>query len=167
MPPLLIILLFLHIAAAIIAFGPSYSFPLIMGMAAREPEHRVFAVRLNLAISEKVALPLAVSTGITGVLMIIVGNFPITLWLVLAILLYLGLLSYSFFVQLPLSRQVLAEMGKARGQMATASGARVGGAPAGPPPELAAMVRRSQQGGMGMGAVLLVIVALMVAKPTL
>lgn len=167
MPPLLIILVFLHIAAAIIAFGPAFSVPLMLGMAAREPEHRAFTLRLNLAISEKVTLPLAISMGITGVLMIIVGNIAIALWLVLAILLYLGLVSYSILIQLPLSRQILAEMGRARGQMATAPGSRLGGAPPGPPPEVAAMVRRSRLGGMAMGIVTLVIVALMVAKPTL
>jgi hypothetical protein len=38
MPSLFIILLFLHVAAAIVAFGPSYVTPLVMKMVAEEPE---------------------------------------------------------------------------------------------------------------------------------
>lgn len=170
MPSLLIVLLFLHIAAAILAFGPTYMFPLTMRMAAAEPEHRAFVSRVNLAISEKVTLPLGISMGVTGVLMIFVGNIPVALWLQLAIVLYLGLVGYSFFVQMPLSRRLLAEMGRVRGPMATGAGARPGGssaAPGGPPPEFLAMVRRAQLGGMAIGIVTLIIVALMVWKPTL
>jgi hypothetical protein len=46
-PSLFIILLFLHVAAAILAFGPSYTTPMVMKMVAEEPEHRSFVSRMN------------------------------------------------------------------------------------------------------------------------
>jgi hypothetical protein len=181
------LLLFLHISAAILAFGPSYTIPLTAGMAAHEPEHRNFVARMNLMISTRVTLPLAITMGITGGLIVIVGHIPVTLWLQVAIVLYLGLLAYSYFVQIPLSRRIIAEMSKARGPLPSppvtppadapgsppvgptprAPAGAPAGPPPGPPPEVAAMIRRNKLGGMGMGVVTLIIVALMVWKPTL
>ena len=177
------LLLFLHISAAIIAFGPSYTIPLTARMAATEPEHRNFLARMNLMISTRVTFPLALTMAITGGLMVIVGHIPVTLWLQVAIVLYVGLLAYSYFVQIPLSRKIIAEMSKARPPLpaaaATPPAAAPGTAPvgptpvapvpppAGPSPALAAMIQRVKLGGMAMGVVTLVIVALMVWKPTL
>jgi hypothetical protein len=176
-------LLFLHIATAIIAFGPSYMIPLTARMAAQEPEHRGFVARMNLMVASRVTLPLALTMALTGGLMVVVGHIPVTLWLQLGILLYLGLLAYSWFVQIPLTRRIVDEMSKARGApstpSATAPAAAPGatpvgptpraaaGVPAGPPPELMAMVKRARLGGTAMGVVTLIIVALMVWKPTL
>ena len=42
---LLTLFLFLHVGAAIIAFGPTFAFPVIGGMAAKEPMHGNFAIR--------------------------------------------------------------------------------------------------------------------------
>ena len=161
------LLLFLHISAAIIAFGPSYTIPLTARMAATEPEHRTFLARMNLMISTRVTCPLALSMGITGALLIIVAHIPVTLWLQVAIVLYVGLLAYSYFVQIPLSRRILARCPRrARLTDPARDAARdcarvtsVGptpiappGAPAGPPPEVAAIIRRNdRRHGHGRG----------------
>ena len=66
----LAILLFQHVGGAIIAFGPTFTFPLIGAMGGREPQHVNFALRLAEAIEMRFVLPLAVFQGVTGVLLI-------------------------------------------------------------------------------------------------
>ncbi|MEA2555844.1 MAG: hypothetical protein QOI60_1175, partial [Actinomycetota bacterium] len=44
-------LLFLHIMAAIVAFGPTFVFPIIMGMARKDPAHMEFGVKVIHAIA--------------------------------------------------------------------------------------------------------------------
>ena len=52
--------LFLHILGAIVAFGPTFTFPIIGAMGGREPMHANFATRISYRISERVVLPLAI-----------------------------------------------------------------------------------------------------------
>ena len=66
----LLILLFLHIMGAIIAFGPPFSFMILGPMSGREPSHTNFALRYQEAVSKRLILPLAVFQGVTGVLLI-------------------------------------------------------------------------------------------------
>lgn len=156
MPSVFVILLFLHVAAAIIAFGPSYSTPLVMRMVAAEPEHRGFVSRMNLTISRKVTMPLALSMGLTGVLMIWERNYPLQPWLILAIVLYVFLVAWSLLVQQPGSQQIIDQM----------AALRASGAPPGPPPpEVERLIKRTRRGGKMLGVVTLMIVALMIWKP--
>lgn len=152
------ILLFLHVAGAIIAFGPTFSFPLMQRIAAGQPGQRLFVGQLSLAITDRITIPVAISMGITGVLMVITTSYPVRAWLMVAVVLYLALLGYSIFVARPLVKRLLAAM-----QQAPPPGAAP--APAGPPPEVMEMARRARLNGMLMGAGVLVIVALMVWKP--
>jgi hypothetical protein len=41
------ILLPIHILTAIVAFGPNFAMPIIARMAAQEPQHGLFALRLT------------------------------------------------------------------------------------------------------------------------
>jgi hypothetical protein len=54
------IFLFLHVMGAIVAFGPTYSFPIIGKMAGEEPQHANFAARMNVKIAGQRVEPLAV-----------------------------------------------------------------------------------------------------------
>jgi hypothetical protein len=150
------ILLFLHVAAAIVAFGPSYSTPLVMRMVAAEPEHRGFVSRMNLTVSRKVTTPLAISMGVTGVLMMWERSYPLQPWLAIAIVLYVFLVGWSLLVQQPGSQRIIDGMAARR-----ASGA----APGPPPPEIAALISRTKLGGKMLGVVTMVILALMIWKP--
>lgn len=156
MPSLFTILLFLHVAAAIVAFGPSYTVPVMMGMLATEPEHRGFVSRMNLAISRRVTTPLSISMGVTGVLMMWVTDYPLRPWLALAIALYLALVGWSILVQQPASQRIIDAMAALRA---------AGGPPGPPPPEVAALIQRTRLGGKVLGVITMVILALMIWKP--
>src|SRR5215207_8098899 len=119
--------LFAHIMGAIIAFGPSFSMPLIGAMGGREREHAGFAVRLQERLSKGQILPLALVQGVTGVALIVTGNVDVMAkaWLLVAIVLYLIAIGYAIFVQTPTVRKLVAM---------TSGGPPAGGPPAGGPP---------------------------------
>lgn len=158
MPSLFIILLFLHVAAAILAFGPSYTTPMVMKMVAEEPEHRSFVSRMNLAVSRKITTPLAISMGVTGALMIWERNYPLLPWLIVSIVLYLFLVGWSLLVQQPSSQRIIDRMAELRAS----------GAPPGPPPaDVVALITRTRRGGKMLGVLTMVILALMIWKPAI
>lgn len=158
-------LLFIHVLGAIIAFGPSFSFPIIGAMGGHEPQHANFATRVTLEITDKRVEPLAVLQGITGLGLIWTGGINLfeTRWLLVAITLYLVALVFALFVQRRNVKRIV-ELSSGPGP-APAGATALGAAPAGPPPELLARVRQVQLGGMFLGLLIVVIAALMVLKP--
>ena len=152
------IFLFLHVMGAIIAFGPSFSFPIIGAMSGKEPQHANFAARILHSIAGQRIEPLAVFQGITGLVLIWLTGFnPFSqLWLGLGIVLYLIALGFAFLVQRPTTIRLVELTSTPPPPGAT-----------GPSPELMATVKKGQQGGMILGLLVLVIVLLMVTKPTL
>lgn len=161
------VLLFAHVLGAIIAFGPTFSFPIIGRMGGGERIHANFATRVSATLSRVQVLPLAIVQGITGVALIVTGNVDLlkSTWLLVAIVLYLIAIGYAIFVQTPTVHRVIA----------MTSGGPLSGAPAdapaggpgagGPPPELMALVKRVQRGGMLLAVLVVSIVFLMVTKP--
>jgi uncharacterized membrane protein len=152
------IFLFLHVMGAIVAFGPTYSFPIIGKLAGREPQHAGFAARVTEAITEQRIIPLAIFQGVTGLVLIwLTGINPFTqLWLGAGIVLYVIALSYALVVQGPTGKRIVE----------LSSSPPPPGA-SGPPPELMAAVQKAQRGGAFLGILILIIVILMVTKPTL
>ncbi len=152
-------LLFLHVVAAIAAFGPTFAFRFIGQMGGAEPQHGNFALRVSETLSNRLVYPIGITLPITGAAMILVLGLNLTdrayWWLDLAIVVYVILYGYSFFVQRKIVEQVI-EMTSAPPPPGAS----------GPPPALLALVKRIQQGGMGLTVGLLVIIFLMVVKPT-
>jgi uncharacterized membrane protein len=150
------VFLFLHVMGAIIAFGPSFSAPIIGKMAGQEPQHANFAARVNDAIARQRIEPLAIFQGITGVALILATGIDLlaTRWLLLGIALYLIALAYALFVQVPTGKKIVE----------LSSSPPPPGA-SGPPPELMAAVQKAQRGGMFLGLLIVLIVILMVTKP--
>jgi uncharacterized membrane protein len=154
--PFLPLLLFLHVMGAILAFGPTFAYSIMGAMAGREPQHANFSARQVEAIGHKLVYPLAIFQGVTGVLLIIASNRDLVTerWLGLAIILYAITLTYALTVQ-RMALHHLIEM------------TSTPPAPGSPPnPEIPATVKRIQRGGMFLGAMVVVIVFLMVVKPT-
>jgi hypothetical protein len=153
-------LLFLHVLAAIVAFGPTFAFRYIGGMGGKEPQHSNFATRVSETISMKLVYPIGITLPITGLGMILVLGLDLSSrsfwWLDLAIVIYVLLYGYSFFVQ----RKIVEEI------ISITSTPPPPGA-SGPPPRLMELVKRTQQAGMGLGIGLVVIIFLMVVKPTI
>ena len=151
-------LLLLHVLGAVVAFGPTFSFSLIGAMAGREPQHANFATRITHAITDRLVIPVAVTMAITGVGMILVAGINLAAaqyrWLDVAIVVYVVVLSYGVLVQ----RRTVERL------IELTSAPPPAGA-SGPPPEVPAVVRRVQLGGMFMGAGIVLILFLMVVKP--
>lgn len=160
--PLLALLLFLHIGGAILAFGPTFTFPIVGPMAGREPPHANFALRFQMKVAQRLIVPLALFQGVTGVLLIwkVGWNVLTNGWLLVSIVIYLGLLTLSFGVGLPNLRRLIEAT-------STPPAPPQPGAPpaSGPPPHIAAMVARGRQIGIIQAAAIVVIVFLMVTKP--
>ncbi len=159
----LAILLFLHVGGAIVAFGPTFVFPVILAMGGKEPQHVNFGLRLVGRISERIVFPLAVFQGVTGVLLIWKAGYNLfaTGWLLLSIILYVISLSISFFVAIPNVRKLIEATSTPPPPPPAGSPP-----PSGPPPHIAAMVKKGRQAGMATAALLVAIIFLMAAKPT-
>ena len=155
-------MLFLHIAGAIVAFGPGFALSIFGAASGREPQHANFVLRAAEIVARRLILPLAIFQGITGVgLVLLEGTELLTKpWLLIAIVLYAIALYIAIGLNLPNLRRLI--------ELTTppAGGPPAGGPPAGgPPPELLDRVAKSRQYGMAMSGLVLVIVFLMVVKP--
>jgi uncharacterized membrane protein len=153
-------LLYLHVLGAILAFGPTFAFPIIGALGGREPQHANFATRAMHTVGNRLVEPLAISMAVTGVGMILVTGRDLAsranLWLVIAIVLYVIALVFSLAIQ---NRNV------ARVISLTSPPPPPGAS--GPPPEVPPLVQRIQRGGIFLMLAVVVIVFLMVVKPQL
>ena len=151
-----LVFLILHVGGAIVAFGPTFAFPLIGSMGGKEPMHANFATRVSEAISDRIVIPLGLFQAVTGAGLIITRGWDLfaTPWLLLAIVLYVIAISTSIFYQRPTVNRVIA----------MTSAPPPPGA-AGPPPELLALIQRIQRTGMVLTVLLVSIIVLMVWKP--
>jgi uncharacterized membrane protein len=152
-------LLFLHVFGAILAFGPTFAFSVMGAMAGKEPQHANFSARQSAAISNRIVYPLAIFQGITGVLLIIAAQIDVQAspWLAIGIVLYLITITYALTVQRNAVHHLID---------LTSTPPPPGTPPGPPPPEVMATVKKVQRGGMFLGLMIVVIVFLMVVKPT-
>jgi uncharacterized membrane protein len=152
-------LLFLHVMGAILAFGPTFAFSIMGGLAGKEPQHANFSARQTALISNRLVYPLAIFQGITGLLLIASGKIDVMSkpWLLIGIVLYLIALIYGLTVQRTALHHVI-EMGSTPPPPGTPPGP--------PPPALLAEIKKVQRGGMLLGTLIVIIVFLMVVKPT-
>ena len=166
MTPLLAVFLFLHVFGAIVTFGPSFVFPILASQVQKAPQHGGFAAVLGEIIEKRIIIPGAIVQGITGVILIVIlGVNPLTdaayRWLVPAIILYLIAIGFAIGVQ---SKNV-AKMVELTSHMPP--GPPPADAPAGPPPEIVATGQALARGGQLLSVLLVLIVILMVVKPTI
>lgn len=153
--------LYAHVLGAIIAFGPTFSLPILGRMGGLERQHANFATRVGLAISKQRIVPLAILQGITGLGLIVTGGIDMSraMWLNIAIVLYLIALGYAIFVQTPTVKAIVA--------LTSGPPPAPGGPPPEPSPVLFPLIRRSQLGGMFLAILIAAIVFLMVVKPAI
>jgi hypothetical protein len=154
------IFLYLHIGGVIVAFGPTIALPFMAAKAATEPMHGNFVLRVTEFLVSRVVEPGAGFVFLMGIGLIWTREWNpfTTLWLALAIILFLITISFSLFVQTPVVKRMIA----------LTSGpppAPAEGAPAGPPPEFVALSKRAAMGGQFMLLMLFSILFLMVFKP--
>jgi len=143
---------FLHVLLATVAVGFNASYGIWLAAAARNPEHQGFALRQIKVLDDRFANPAYTLLLVTGLSMVWVGKLDLaTFWLAAALVLYGVLLVLGVGVYTPtLRRQIrtLQDHGPAS-------------------PEYRALARRGTLVGASLGVVVVVIVFLMVTKPTL
>jgi len=149
-------LLFLHVMGAILAFGPTFAYSIMGAMAGREPQHANFSARQTEAIGNKLVYPLAIFQGISGVLLILATSIDLksATWLAAGIVLYAIALTYALTIQRNALLRLI-ELSSTPPAPGTA-----------PSPEIPATVKKIQRGGMLLGVLIVIIVFLMVTKPT-
>ena len=185
--------LFLHIGAAIIAFGPTFAFPIVGKMGSKDPMHGNFAVRINEAMEDKLVLPFAISMPFTGVFLIWFAHINLTdrtgWWLGIGIVLYAIAITLAVAIQRPLVQKMVrltaggpppgagaggpggpggpggAGAGAPGGPGGAGAGAPGAGRPAGPPPEMLATAKQINRNGQILGILIVVIVLLMGSRP--
>jgi hypothetical protein len=152
--------LFFHIMFAIVAFGPTFVFPLVGVLAGKHPQHVWFALHLNEAIESRLVIPFALTMPVSGTALIIDRHIDLTgsKWLGSAIILYAVALGLALFHQVPMTRRLIR-------MTAGMSAPGPGAAAAGPPPDMARILVRVRAVGMALFVLLFTIVALMIWKP--
>ncbi len=174
------VFLTVHIVTAIVAFGPSFAFPLISRMAAGEPASGLFAARLIHTVERRLILPAALTMPISGGLVVWAEGLDLlsTRWLLVAIIFYISAITFSVLIQVPtVARmvEVLESMNPAPAPVLTAGpGAALAMTAAEvqrPAPardlrlEMARLAARANAGGIVLSMLIVIIVALMVTKP--
>ncbi len=179
MSDLVPLFLTIHILTAIAAFGPSFIFPLIARMAAAEPQHGLFALRLTDKIEKRVVIPLALTMPVSGGLLVWSEgiDLPAAHWLLTAIILYVVAIAFAILIQVrTVDRMIELATELAAGRtalaagpgaaLATAATMRVAGAPD-PAAQMAALGARAARGGIFLTILVVLIVSLMAGKPTI
>ena len=149
----------LHILAALAAFGPTFAFGIIGARGGKEPQHALFATQLVASLSTRLVMPVGLVVLVTGILMIFSADIDLAdnPWLWIALILYVVMYLFSFFVQRRTALAMIEEMKKMTGPPPEGA--------SGPPPQLAPLIKRAQLGGIFLTLLLVTIVVLMVFKP--
>jgi hypothetical protein len=141
-------------------------------MGGKEPMHANFATRVSHAIGDRIVQPVAYTMALTGVGLIwSAGIDPFAAayrWLLVAIAIYVFAVLFAVFVQRRAVMRVIELTGGHGGTSpATPPSPSPDAAGGGPPPALAAAVASVQRNGIVMTLALVVIVFLMIVKPSL
>jgi uncharacterized membrane protein len=141
-----------HILMAIVAVGFNISYGILIRRAAAEPAHLGHVLRSVKFLDDRFANPAYGILFVLGLLMVFIGPYDITdLWVWLAILLFLTVTALGFAVYSPLLRRQIAAV-------------------EGPGPdsdEYQALAGSGARLGALLGGIVVIIVGLMVLKPSL
>ena len=144
------VLRFAHVLLAIVAIGANLTYALWLRIGERHPEHLAYTIRGIRAIDRHVANPAYGLLLVTGLAMTVVSGVPLTQgWLVVALALYVAAALVGYFVFGPVVRRELAALER-------------GGVD---DPEYLRFRGRARRLGILTTTVVLIILALMVAKP--
>jgi uncharacterized membrane protein len=149
---LVTILKFIHILAAIVAVGFNISYAVWIIRAQRDPSHTAFALKGIKFIDDRIANPAYGVLLITGIAMVFLIGYKITtLWIDVALVLFVALIVVAATQYTPTLRN----------QVRLAEGGDTTSA------EFTRLAKRGQLLGQVLGAIVVLILATMVFKPTL
>jgi hypothetical protein len=98
------LVVFVHVVAVIVAFGPTFAFGVIQATAERlHPRSVPFALTVMKRISQGIVIPVAVVVGITGIYQAIDGPFEFDddQWMSIGMTLYFVMLGLALWVYRP------------------------------------------------------------------
>jgi len=143
---------FVHVLAAITAVGANITYGVWLARAARDPAHLPFVLRGVKSLDDRIANPAYGLLLVTGVAMLFAGGPPWTTpWLLSGLILYAVLLALGLGGYTPLLRRQIALL-ESQGPHS---------------PEYENLSRRGTLLGVLISIVVLIIIFLMVTKPTL
>jgi uncharacterized membrane protein len=156
---MLAFLLSVHILAAIIGLGPTFSFAFLGIMSERQPAAARALQETILLISTRLVIPVVVILGLSGVLLVANQHldFAKNPWLGAGIILYVLVLAASIFYQVPTQKKILALLGPGGGP-----GGGTGGLG---DPQVRKLADGQRFVGIAMGLAVVVTAVLMVWKP--
>ena len=142
---------FLHILAAIVAVGSNITYGVWSVRAANDPAHLGFALKGVKFLDDRIANPAYGVLLVTGLVMVFMQWKITALWIVIALILFAAIVVLGVAVYSPLLKNQirLVEAGQ------TSS------------PEYARLAGLSRRFGPGLGIIVLVILVMMVFKPSL
>jgi uncharacterized membrane protein len=143
---------FFHVLLAIVAVGFNATYGIWLARAAKEPVHEGFALRGVKLLDDRFANPAYGLLLVTGLLMVWVGDLELTqFWILAALVLYAVAIGVGLFVYTPTLREQVALLERSGPDSV----------------ELRTLSRRGATVGTLLAIDVIVIVFLMVTKPTL
>jgi len=149
---LYVVLKFIHILAAITAVGSNITYGVWNARSQADPAHLGFTLKGIKFFDDRIANPAYGVLLLTGLLLVFIGNLSITsLWIIVALLLFVILVVLAVAVYSPLLRELikLVDAGD------TSS------------PEFSRLSGRNRIMGPAFGVIVVLILVMMVFKPTL
>ena len=145
------LLKFIHIFSAIVAVGANITYGVWNARLAGEPSHAAFALKGIKFLDDRIANPAYGVLLLTGLILVFVGNWGFKLWVIVALIGFAIVAGLGFGVFTPLLRNQirLAESG----DTSSAEYQRLAG--------------RSRALGPALGLVVVIILVMMVFKPTI
>src|SRR5262245_1326715 len=142
---------FIHILSAFIAVGANVTYGVWQIRAAKDPSHLPFALKGIKFIDDRIANPAYGVVLITGLIMMFAGNWGFALWIIIALILFAAIVVLEGAFSTPsLANQIrLADAGD------TSS------------PEFVRLSNLGRRLGPGIGVLVVVILVMMVFKPSL
>ena len=149
---LFLIVKYIHILAAIVAVGLNISYAIWIIRAQGEPAHTGFALKGIKFLDDRIANPAYGVLLLTGLLLVFIAGYSLTtLWIDIALILFVLLVVVAVVFYTPSLRE----------QVKLVESGDVSSA------EFTRLAHRSQLAGQALGAIVLVILAMMVFKPHL
>jgi uncharacterized membrane protein len=141
-----------HILLAIVAVGFNATYGVWLARAARDPDHRLFALRGIKTLDDRFANPAYVLLILSGLAMVAVSGIPLgTFWIAAALVLYAILVAVGLGFYSPILRRQISALESGGAGTATYQ----------------SLERRGTAIGIILAVVAVAIVVLMVTKPTL
>jgi uncharacterized membrane protein len=147
-----LVLKFIHILSAIVAVGSNITYGVWSARSSGQAAHTSFALKGIKFIDDRIANPAYGVLLVTGLIMVFLGHWSITaLWIIVALVGFVAVAVLGVAIYSPLLRNQirLADAGDVTS------------------PEAVSLSRRGRVFGPVLGVIVLVILAMMVFKPTL